>query len=266
MGEKKARERAHQALLERHPGCIYCAGEARANTIEHMPPAIMFRGKQRPKGLEFPACAPCNHGTSQADLVASFIGRLDPDAGDEQGQKDLQKLLTSITNNIPGLLPEMKFGRAGQKLALRQLQLPSVPPGSEIMRVNGPLVASHMTIFAAKLGFALHFEKFGRPVPAEGAVQPMWFTNVQKMADELPTAILNMLPPMQTLQQGRKEVGNQFQYSSLPTAEGRHSVFWGAFRSAFYIMAVTAIDRSEFLEQNVAKFPLVLPGAFKQRT
>jgi hypothetical protein len=222
---------------------------------------MMFRGKQRPKGLEFPTCAPCNHGSSHADLVASLIGRFDPDAGGEQGQRDFLKLLSGINNNIPGLLDEMKIGRAGQKLALRRL--PPLPAGSELMRVDGPLVKEHMKMFAAKLGFALHYEMFGTPVPAEGGVQPMWFTNVQVMTGDLPIDLLSLLPSMQTLKQGRMEVSDQFQYTSRRTEEGRHSLFYGKFWSAFAVAAVTAMDRSEFLERNAAKFPLVLPGAFK---
>ncbi len=262
MGEAKANKRARRDLLAKQPWCIYCAGEARATTVEHMPPAIMFRGKQRPKGLEFPSCAPCNHGTSHADLVASFIGRFDPDAGDEQGQKDFLKVLEAIKNNIPGLLDEMKMGRAGQKLAQRNIE--PLPPGAELMRVSGPLVTTHMKTFAAKLGFALHYETFGEPVPATGAVQPMWFTNVQAANGELPMDLIKLLPPMQTLRQGRKEVGEQFQYSCLVTTEGHHSVFYGTFRSACAVAAVTALDRSEFLDRAPVKFPLVLPSDFRR--
>jgi hypothetical protein len=53
--------------------CIYCA--QRSQTVEHMPPVIMFTRKQRPKGLEFASCEACNGGTKHADLVAAYIGR-----------------------------------------------------------------------------------------------------------------------------------------------------------------------------------------------
>jgi hypothetical protein len=71
MGEASTRRRAHDALLQAHPWCIYCG--APADSVEHMPPIIMFRGRQRPKGLEFPSCLACNNGTSHSDLVASLL-------------------------------------------------------------------------------------------------------------------------------------------------------------------------------------------------
>jgi hypothetical protein len=74
MGEAKRNLRAHAAILADAAGCIYCAGENVATTIEHMPPISLFEGRQRPKGLEFPACQPCNNGTGHSDLDDGFHG------------------------------------------------------------------------------------------------------------------------------------------------------------------------------------------------
>jgi hypothetical protein len=254
VGEAKGKRRAHGALLQRHPWCIYCGDQA--TTIEHMPPRMMFLGKQRPQGLEFPSCAPCNHKTSDADLVASLIGRFDPDAGTEVRQTELLKLLSAVENNIPGLLKEMHVGRGGQKIASRRI--PRFPSGGSVMRVDGPLVTKHMRLFGAKLGFALHFEEFGRPVPDEGGV-----TNAQAAKGELPDELIRMFPPQQTLRQGRKEVSAQFGYSSLLTTERRHSVYYATFRTAFAVAAVTALDRSELLAKYAVKFPVFKPGDFR---
>jgi hypothetical protein len=80
----------------------------------------------------------------------------------------------------------------------------------------------------------------------------MWFTDVQAMKGEISADLLRVLPERQPLRQGRKDVSDQFQYSSVVTTEGRRSVFWGEFRSALALAAVKAIDRSEFLERNAA--------------
>jgi hypothetical protein len=88
-----------------------------------MPPVMMFRGKHRPKGLEFPSCKACNHGTSKSDLVASLLGRVWPDASTELEHKEFKKLLSAIRNNVPGLLEEMQIGKAGQKLARREFPI-----------------------------------------------------------------------------------------------------------------------------------------------
>src|SRR5688572_17251940 len=134
MGESKAKRRAHASILKLDPRCIYC-GE-RADTIEHMPPRMMFRGKQRPKGLEFPSCRPCNNGTSQSDIVASLIGRVSPDPTTQMEADEFKKLLLSVHQNVPGLLEEMRTRRAGEKLEVRRL---GVHPASGIMRADGPI-------------------------------------------------------------------------------------------------------------------------------
>jgi hypothetical protein len=65
------------------------------------------------------------------------------------------------------------------------------------------------------------------------------------------------------LEQGKREVSEQFKYSWGLTEEGRHSFFFAVFRSSFAIAAVTALDRSEFLERHADKYPITIPGAFR---
>ena len=72
-----------------------------------MPPKTMFYGKQRPKGLEFPACEGCNHGSSHADLVASLIGRTQLAEPTSAQIQEFAGILSAVRNNIPGLIDEM---------------------------------------------------------------------------------------------------------------------------------------------------------------
>lgn len=208
MGEARARRRAHAAILEKSPWCIYCGGETPANTIDHMPPIQMFLARQRPKGLEFPACNDCNQGTRHADLVAALMGRMYPDAKGESAQQEVKKLLSAIANNIPGLLEEMEVGRAGQKLARRRI--PNMPHDGGVLRANGPIVTRHMKMFGAKLGFAFHYEAHKTPIPIAGGVQPMYFTNVNAARGELPMDLIALLPEPKTLEQGSRTVSEQF--------------------------------------------------------
>jgi hypothetical protein len=147
LGEASIKRRAHARLLSSFPWCIYCGGIYPADTIEHMPPIQMFRGKQRPKGLEFPSCKACNNGTSKSDLVACLVGRFSPDGTTELEGTEFRKLLTAVSNNVPGVLQEMQLGRAGQKLASKGF---AMPPGSGLLRANGPLVTKHMRIFGQR--------------------------------------------------------------------------------------------------------------------
>jgi hypothetical protein len=120
-----------------------------------------------------------------------------------------------------------------------------------------------MLIFGAKLGFALHYEVHGSSIPPEGGVQPLYFTNVSAARGELPKEVIDLLPEPMTLQQGKRNVRGQFNYSWMLTEERRHSVFYAVFNDAFAIAAVTAFNRSEFLTKNAQKFLVWAPGALK---
>ena len=249
MGEAKSKRRTHAATLKKCPWCIYCGGVHPADTIDHMPPIGMFDGRQRPKGLEFPACRECNNGTGLSDKIASLLRRVYPDARPDE----VKRLLRGVANNVPGLLEEMKVGQ------LRQ------GPGAGFLKVDGPILTHHIGVFGAKLGLALHYEAHSSPVPPEGGVQPMFFTNVSHLRGEIPAELINLLPEPRTLKQGIREVSNQFQYSWAITEERRHSFFFATFSYSFAIGAVTALDRSEFLERNADKYPITIPGAFKAK-
>ena len=112
----------------------------------------MFRSRRRPKGLEFASCLSCNGGTRLADLVAALLCRVYPDSNGANEKEELERLLTSVKNNVPGLLQEMHIGRAGQKIARRRLP---VSTDGGFLRTDGPLVSNHMQTFASKLGFCV---------------------------------------------------------------------------------------------------------------
>jgi hypothetical protein len=259
MGEAKRKKQSFAEMLAGNPGCIYCSGAATATTMEHMPPRIVFEGKQRPKGLEFPTCERCNCGTSHTDLVAGMLARFWPDADSQIQQKDAKKIFGAIANNIPELLREMDTGRAGEKLARKQHNLPdSVYP----LRADGPILSRHVFEFAAKLGFALHYDLTGAPIPNGGGVQVMWFSNVQALNGQIPSVFFDMLPSPSTLEQGKKSVADQFKYSYAPAEEG-HMLYFATFNRSFAVAGVTALDRTVYLEKrNDGRFPIFVPGDF----
>jgi hypothetical protein len=260
MGEAKQKLRAHAAILADAPGCIYCAGENVATTIEHMPPISMFEGRQRLKGFEFPACQACNNNTGHSDLVAAMLSRLWPDAESEIQKRDVKKLVSAVSNNIPLLLTEMEVGRGGQKMARKHH---NIPADTHLLRVDGPLVTVHLETFAAKIGFALHYEMKGAPVPASGGVRPMWFSNLQALNGQIPEILFQMLPSPSTLRQGAKSAGTQFLYS-YATGESNHMLYFASFNQSFAVGGITALDRSIYLENRDDEFPIIRPGQFRR--
>lgn len=111
-----------------------------ATTIEHMPPIQMFEGRQRPAGLEFPACHACNNQTGHSDLVASLLARSFPDSNTAIQRTDMLKILSAVANNVPGLLEEMHISRAAEKLTRKHHGIPNDmhPLRSNAMRSERP--------------------------------------------------------------------------------------------------------------------------------
>lgn len=203
MGEARRKRETHEERLKRFPYCIYCGGQNPATSIDHMPPIMMFKGRQRPDGLIFPACDDCNQGTRHSDLVASMLGRLYPDAPDPTEKSDFIKTISAVKNNVPGLLEELHLDEAEQELARKRL---GISIGTGFLRLGGPLVTNHMKVFAAKLGLALFFDATGNALPVTGRIVPFWFSNVQSLQGKIPSEFLKALPEPKTLAQGKKSV------------------------------------------------------------
>jgi hypothetical protein len=240
MGESKQKKRAHAAILEACPHCIYCG--ATATTIDHVPPRIMFWSKRRPKGLEFPCCNSCNHGTRLADMVAALISRTFPDARNETMQTEVNKLFKEVNNNVPGLLEEMHLNEADRATHRRRLNTTEDQGG--YLRANGPLVSAYMQTFGFKTGFAFYYEATKKLVPKGGAVAARWFSNVERMTDQFPPTEWDFLLPAQTLRQGKFEVSDQFAYQWRLTEDERMGVFVSYFRQSFSVVSFVAMDKN----------------------
>jgi hypothetical protein len=108
MGEAKRKSQSHQEIIEKEPRCIYCPRPA--ESVEHMPPRGMFRGRQRPGGMEYGVCHACNNGTRGPDAVAALMALLHPNnlEGTWQAEKD-RKLFGAIDAHAPGVREELSL-------------------------------------------------------------------------------------------------------------------------------------------------------------
>lgn len=263
MSESGRKKRAHAAVLRSCPWCIYCGGTTPATTVEHMPPRVMFRAKHRPKGLEFPACAACNNGSSHADLVAALFRRVYPDAPTEAEGEEYKRLLHAINNNIPGLLAEMQITEAEQ--AVHMAAIPPRYRAGGVLRVGGPLVTRYMQAFSLKLGLALHHEVTGEVLPKAGGIAARWFSNYERVTGVFPQSVFDVLFPAQTLTQGSFEVSDQFQYAwRLTEAPETAGVFLGTFGSGFAVLAFTATARETLERVKPAQAQVLSPGEIGQ--
>lgn len=240
MGEAKRKNRLRAQLLAANPTCIYCTSPS--ETVEHMPPVIMFTRRQRPKGLEFASCEACNGGTKHADLVAACIGRSMMQGSGEADTEDLPTIFQALRNNIPDLLLEMRPSNDQLAVAERELA------GQKVLNVGGPLVAGFMQQFAIKLTFALYREISGREVPEGGGVLARWFSNYEARTGRVPRDIFENLHPPRTLRQGSFEVSDQFAYSFEISPDLDYARIVGTFRYAFAVAGFVSAKMSSFDE------------------
>jgi len=209
MGEQKRKSRARAAILAAEPRCIYCSGPP--ETVEHMPSRGMLKGKLRPSGMEYAACKACNNGTCGADVVAAVIARMHPDSGfgTWQGQ-ELARLISSLNAHAPGVREELVAPGKSQRQWLRR-------PGSGLLQetvkihADGPRLHAYLSIYGAKLAMALYREHVGVALPSDGAVWCQFALNAG-MTQEILNERIKILPVQETLQQGKKNVGDQFSY------------------------------------------------------
>src|SRR5262249_22019344 len=104
------------------------------------------------------------------------------------------------------------------------------------------------------------------PVPISGGVHPFWYSNVQAAKGEIPEELLATLPAPRTMTQGTKHVADQFQYSWATTEDREHTFLYGVFRRSFAVAAITANDRSWFLDRVVDRLRVFAPGEVKDPT
>lgn len=259
MGEAKRRETFSQRIRREQPFCIFCGGSTPSETVEHYPPRSIFDGKHRPRGLEFGACKECNEASREADLVVAMLSRMMPDSKSETGRAEVQRLINSALR-IPGFSKEVRPERDQLGTLVRYRDIAAQLPSWKFLRIDGAIVARSMTIFASKLGLALHTATTGRILPPTGAVAVQWYSNLQAYQDALPKEFLAMCGPGRTLRQGDFEVGEQFRVASvLPEESGLMSGHFAVFRESFAVLMFATEEPEE-----VHKGWSVSPGFLKR--
>lgn len=258
MGEAKRKRQRHAAVLT-GSRCIYCAGVGAAETVDHMPPRVMFRMSQRPKGMEFPSCQLCNFGTSRADLVAAFFARTFPGIENKRDETEWDRLLGEVGRVLPDLMQEMWIPERHQ-LTIRTAI--GAPEGTATFFAAGQLAHAHMTTFAAKVGFALHFWSTGSWVPADGRVQVRWFTNEEVMNGRLPKALMERPGRYRFLQQGKITSEFDFEYGAGEYEDSPARLYFCKARQAFHMATFVVNNPSDlpFPEDELATFR---PGEFQ---
>ena len=250
MGKPKNR---NSDFFRDHPFCCFCGGTTPATTIDHVPSTQTFLQRRRPKGLEVPACKKCNNSTGAHEQVAAFLARLYPNKPyNKLDIKEFGKITKAIAKNNPELLEEL-VPSWQQQYDYVNLNLPGKP-----LYANGPLLNKSIQIFGRKLCQALHYAHTNKIVPTTGGIYVRWYSNYNRMTGNMPDWWINRFPSPKTLEQGKRNVCDQFQYSLMITEDKTQGGYFATFQKSFAILGLVLLERDPLLELEDTK--VHIPG------
>ena len=244
MGQQKQRR---LRFFSEHPICCFCGGEAAAEEIEHYPPKVMFIGKQRPAGFEFPACISCNRVTRKSDSVVSFFAKYaSANAFASSRQKEFEKDAIALAKYCPTTYDEILEGRYGNRALERKLSARVKEKVSVI--TTGATQKKHLEVFAIKMTAAAFYQVTGKIAPAGTLFSIFQHTQVDFTQNQFPNELDN-LGLFHTMSQGTWDVADQFAYRHSVTKEGDAGIFQFLFHKNLLISAFLFADKFESLDQ-----------------
>jgi hypothetical protein len=131
-----------------------------------------------------------------------------------------------------------------------------------VLNVSGPLVSESMHCFGAKLTLALHYDSTGRIIPKTCSVGIRWYTNWDRMLDQVPQKIFELVGGPSTLEQGKQSVRNRFEYMHAAIPGRDAGLYVSAFGEAYLIVGFV-LDSPENLLDIADPGQVFHPGCFR---
>ena len=174
-----------------------------------------------------------------------MLGRVYPDGKTEAERNEIARIMHAVNNNNPGLLQEMfPSRRQERKFQNQRGSLPADAAG--VLNVNGTRLNKTIQAFGAKLGLALHYVHTGRIVPVDGGVAVRWYSNHDAVTGQIPDKLFQILGPARTLEQGKWNVADQFNYSFGMGEGGNSAAYFSTFRKSFAVLSWVSTDIARF--------------------
>lgn len=225
MSEAKNRK---ARFLAANPLCCFCGGSASATTVDHVPSRGCFPDRHGPDGFEFPACADCQSATRLDELAfALYVRMADPDDA-TFSQRDLERLLTGVGNNLPHLLPKIDLTSRQKRASLRELGLEK-PRG--VFAADLPFAAipaavhRHIERYARKIACALFYREMGRPAGATHEVWAIWGQGADRTRMDAWSEFRRITPMVVLGQRRNFDFGDRFGYRCNKTEPPQSDVF-----------------------------------------
>lgn len=236
-------QRKKLKLKEGNYQCIFCGGTKRANTIDHVPPKIIFRNKAWPEGFEFPACEECNNGTSDDDLVVGLLARMTRDDSSIIG------ILKNIKGQHPHLIAEMlDISEAEAKIAAEKFHMEK-PEGMTYKQLGIVNVTETMNLavqtLASKLSKAVYFKLKDKIFPSNGKILFNWFTNAQLLEHgkiHVLAGLSHFRFTTEELKRSNTSLHDQFDYRYSLSEEGTIHLLQVVFGNSFGFVTIFSPD------------------------
>lgn len=222
-------------FFQAHSKCCFCGGEKKATTIEHAPPICLFIDRLRWKGLEFPACTRCNHGSSTQDQVVAFFALAQRSAihDDEKLFSYAKKLGDGLVNNHKEKWKILEYFD-DQTLSFK---------------LNPQTQTAYLDPWAVKMALALWYEHKGEILSKNGRVLISWAFNGEYQAQEFAIEFAKNLTGIESLKQGMQDSEAQFAYSYGFTIEDKAAVFQLILQGSSIVNIVVFSDVSDLPER-----------------
>lgn len=212
-----------------------------------MPPKSLFDAAHRPDKLVMPACDECNRGTSTADITASIVSRWRYDISGRE-RSDHLRLIAQVRMHSPELIKEWTNmstpDKENAKLHLKKYGA-HVPSDAGVVAI-GPLTIRQLNLFAHKTVLGLYFEHFRELLPNTGRVSAYWRTK-EDFAQGLPPALLEMMRSYGTLEQGKWNAREAFEYRYEVNKKDGLFACLARLRAMLFITGFAAKDASTLL-------------------
>ncbi|MES2441999.1 MAG: hypothetical protein V4574_04150 [Pseudomonadota bacterium] len=245
MGERKEK---NQKFFIEHPKCCFCGGKNEAETLDHQPARVFFRGREWPENFVFPACRQCNDISRESERLTSALFHGEAGSSDRTAYR---KHVASIGAAYPDLIPGMLPSSANEMRSLLRKNRIERPEGVELRKV--PLVKidptfwqPHFEMISRKILLALHYQCFGIALPSTGAMWAFQSTNVQLHRMEYPMELFEAADQIVIPVRNRRPLTTQFavRYNVVPGQNA--GIFLALIHNRFLISGITTDDLNGF--------------------
>ena len=249
MSESKYNKKRRDIIMEGQPNCIFCGGNTPADTIDHIPPKVIFRNKQWPEDFEFSGCASCNNGSKSYDYLIGFMARFTDDKiHNEHDIEEMMRFMKSVSINYPNVVKAMnKMTTRDKRIFSRETGV--VPKFGETY-ADLPVVGVPeefniaMKVQAAKITKALHFKHTGMVVPINASIRFRWYTNVNVMRGDSPMVdeVMRMVQGSGPIKRNNTTLKDQFDYKYVIAPTNDVAIYTCVFGKSFGFISFLTFD------------------------